>query len=170
MTSDQPVKLSAVDLELQPVRDPAESRRGHPGQFDLSDFERPRADMTAVHPPLMTFEDSSDGAEVSKGLQLPETDDGKHPGLSVAEGGGVTAGSEAADGMNDEALAWKLWREENEAMKEEQRTAPGRYHREDEELARALQEEFNQEGEVMCFLIVVFQQGARNTGLYAKVR
>ena len=149
MAGEEPVKLSSVSLELEPIVQPATALAEFSGDnsarpHDMIVSARRRADMTSVHSPvdLMTFEEPTKTSDKAECLLIAGPRDSDHPGHAGASGV-----SDTGQKMNDEALAWKLWQEENETIKQGHQDAPGRYHAEDELLARALQEEYDQEGE-----------------------
>jgi hypothetical protein len=139
--------MSDVSLELEPIARPVPRTTSTLSEFagddtfhDMMDSERRKADMTSIHRPvdLMTFEE----ADKAEGLVVAGSREYDPSGHEAASGVSSTRQK-----MSDEAFAWKLWEEENKSIRREQRNASGRYHAEDELLARALQEEYDQEGE-----------------------
>ncbi|XP_062512200.1 uncharacterized protein LOC134188034 [Corticium candelabrum] len=147
MSTRQPIKPDP--LELQPVKQTADRLRAdiaHTGNLDpFDDFlpSRPRAAMTTLHSPHMSADGTSN---VLDGLEIISVDEpegnGRKPIAAAAAAAAAREGVGAVSEMSDEEIAWKLWREENEAV---QQRLPGRYHADDEQLARILQEEFDLE-------------------------
>jgi hypothetical protein len=141
--------MSDVSLELEPIARPVPRTTSTLSEFagddtfhDMMDSERRKADMTSIHRPvdLMTFEE----ADKAEGLVVAGSREYDPSGHEAASGVSSTRQK-----MSDEAFAWKLWEEENKSIRREQRNASGRYHAEDELLARALQEEYDQEAQQM---------------------